>query len=216
MSTAPMSTAPMSAAPMSAAPMSAAPASVLSPVIDLALARLPVRHGAEAAAAHESDSHETESPERSGSQALALVPAPALTPTSELGATTLRLVEHSLETIHALHERVDTISAQARDLIRLTHRERVEQQAELDRVRAEAATWRRQAMELEIRMREAQLRVREAEMARREADQAALDARERARAAEGEVQDLETYRRKISDYLQTHLGSPSGRPGRGA
>jgi len=196
--------------------MSAAAASVLPPVIDLALARLPVRHGVEASEVRESDPRDTESLERSGSQALALVPAPAITPTSELGATTLRLVEHSMETIQALHERVDTISAQARDLIRLTHRERVEQQAELDRARAEAAAWRRQAMELEIRMREAQLRVREAEMARREADQAALDARERARSAEGEVRDLETYLRKISDYLQTNLGRPPGRPTRDA
>ena len=53
-------------------------------------------------------------------------------------------------------------------------------------------------------------------MARREADQAALDARQRARSAEGEVQDLEAYLRKISDYLQANLGGAPGRPARDA
>lgn len=194
--------------------MSAAASPALSPVIDLAIARLPVRHGAERQEVHEvvpEAAHESV-PERPTGQALVLVPPAPASPASELGATTLRLVEHSMETIQALHTRVDTISAQARDLIRLTHRERVEQQGELDRARAEGATWRRQAMELEIRLREAQLRVREAEMARREADEAVLDARQQARAAQAEVQGLESYLRRISDFLQANLGHGPARP----
>ncbi|KQP33777.1 hypothetical protein ASF49_07875 [Methylobacterium sp. Leaf104] len=163
----------------------------------------------------EVEAEERAAPQRPLGQALALVPPAAATPASELGATTLRLVEHSMETIQALHARVETISDQARDLIRLTHRERVEQQGELDRVRAEAATWRRQAMELEIRLREAQLRVREAEMAQREADAAAIEARQQARAAEAEVRGLESYLRRISDFLQANLGRGPVRPSRG-
>ncbi|MDB5645709.1 MAG: hypothetical protein JWQ05_1378 [Methylobacterium sp.] len=183
----------MSSASMSSASMSSA----VSPTILAAPAPIRVRH----------DDGEPRQQEWSDAglnqtRSLVLVPGEASSPASNLGATTLRLVEQSMETIQALHQRVNLISAQARDLIQRTHRERSEQQTELCQARSEANEWRRQAMELELRMREAQLRAREAEMGRREAEQVAGAAFQRARAAEAEVASLEAYLRKISDFLR--------------
>lgn len=121
------------------------------------------------------------------------------------GAATLRLVEEAMETMQALRLRADTISAQSLELIELTRRERVQVLAELDRVRWEAAEWRRQAAESDLRVREAVLRAREAEIARREAELEALAARGRASAAEAEVESLRLYLRKIGTYLRARL-----------
>lgn len=121
------------------------------------------------------------------------------------GAATLRLVEEAMETMQALRLRADTISAQSLELIALTRRERVQVLAELDRVRWEAAEWRRKAGESDLQLREALLRTREAEIARREAELAAFAARGRAVAAEAEVESLQLYLKKIGAYLRTRL-----------
>ncbi|KQP24454.1 hypothetical protein ASF27_10075 [Methylobacterium sp. Leaf102] len=128
------------------------------------------------------------------------------------GARTLRLVEQAVESMQALRERADYITAQAHDLIRLTNLERAQVEAELRKVREDKAAVERQMRDAEqalaranLRLREAELGRREAQVAAREAETRAVDAEARAVDAELREQGLASYLKKISAFLQVRL-----------
>ncbi|NEU10623.1 hypothetical protein G3T14_00580 [Methylobacterium sp. BTF04] len=133
------------------------------------------------------------------------------------GARTLRLVERAVESMQDLRVRADLISAQALDLIQLTHRERTQMQAELRQARADRATWELQARDAQRELADATLKIREISLARREAELAARhaqtraqEAQSRAEEAEGRARSLEFYLKKIGGFLQSRLVSAAG------
>jgi chromosome segregation ATPase len=140
------------------------------------------------------------------------------------GARTLRLVERAVESMQDLRVRADLISAQALDLIQLTHRERTQMQADLRQARAERATWETQAQDAQRDLADATLKIREITLARREAELAARhahtqaqeaqsraqEAQSRAQEAEARARSLEFYLKKIGGFLQSRLVSAAG------
>ncbi|MBX9931611.1 MAG: hypothetical protein K2Y56_08750 [Methylobacterium sp.] len=121
------------------------------------------------------------------------------------GARTLQLVEHAVESMQELRARAEHISARASDLIRLTHRERAQLQAELSKAREDARQWERRAEDAERALAQVSLELREADLARREAEMATQLADTRAEDAEARAGKLEFYLKKIDGYLQARL-----------
>ena len=121
------------------------------------------------------------------------------------GAQTLRLVEQAVRTMQELRGRADRISAQAVDLIHLTHRERARMQADLQHAREAAALWESRARRNADALGAASLEIRRAEFARRALELSVHQAGARAEAAEARVRSLEHYLKEIRTFLEARM-----------